>query len=88
MFLILKIAVLVALIKMLLLSVQPGICAGIYTGFYCTFALLLRHPFGEVATMGSIVFGLTWLYFWLLDRYQDKRTFWVVFVLGLVILPL
>ena len=82
---IIKILVLVALIRLLIVMDKPIVCAGIYTGARLIFALLFGNPLLSVLIGSAIVFGLALLYFWLLSRFQDTGVFWVVLILGLVI---
>jgi len=82
---IVKILVLVGLIKLLLVTEKPMLCAGIYTGVAFLFSLLVGKPFLAVLIGSAIGFGLALLYFWLLNRFRDTGIFWVVLILGLVI---
>ncbi|MDP6525443.1 MAG: hypothetical protein QGH15_14590 [Kiritimatiellia bacterium] len=82
---IIKVMVLVALIKILLATENPVLCAGIYAGARFIFAMLFTNPFFEALIGSAIAFGLACLYFWLLDRFKDSGMFWVVLVVGLVI---
>ena len=82
---IIKIFMLVALIKLLMVMDKPMVCAGIYTGVRLLFALLFGNPFLPVLIGSVIVFGLSLLYFWLLSRFQDSGVFWIVLILGLAI---
>ena len=82
---IIKILVLVALIKLLIVMDKPIVCAGIYTGIRLIFALLSGKPLLAVLLVSAIAFGLSLLYFWLLSRFRDTGVFWVVMILGLFI---
>lgn len=82
---IVKILMLVGLIKLLLVTEKPMLCAGIYAGVAFLFSLLVGNPFLAVLIGSTIGFGLALLYFWLLNRFRDTGIFWVVLILGLVI---
>ena len=85
MILLIKILVLVSLIKLLLVTEQPILCAGIYTAIRFIFSLIFGFPFLAVLIGSAIGFGLAFLYFWLLDRFRETGVFWIVLILGLVI---
>ena len=82
---IIKILVLVGLIRLLIITDNPIVCAGIYTGVRLIFALLCGNPFVAVLIGSIIAFGLALLYFGLLSRFQDTGVFWLVLILGLAI---
>ena len=81
----LKALIIASLVKILVSTNSPALCAGIYTT--CSFVLgLLSGGSFFFLLIGSVfAFGLAYLYFWLLDRFEDSALFWVVFILGLVI---
>ena len=80
-----QILLLVGLVKLLLTTEKPELCAGIYAVFVFVFSLLLDA--GLIASLvGSLISGaLAFVYFWLLDRFRDTIWFWVTLVVGLVI---
>lgn len=80
-----QILMLVALVKLLLATQNPALCAGIYAVVGMLFALLFGHSFLPVIISGGIGFALAFIYFWLLNRFQDTGVFWVVLILGLLI---
>ena len=82
-----KVLVLVGLIKLLLLTEKPLVCAGIYTGLSLVLAAILCGSLTwEIAGYAGIGFALALLYFWLLNRFQGSiALFLLVAVLGLAI---
>ncbi len=86
---IIKIIVLVALIRLLIATDKPLLCAGLYT--FVGFALGLLAVFGGQASILALViataicFGLSALYFWLLYRIGEGALWWVVLIFGLAI---
>ncbi|MFM2142232.1 MAG: hypothetical protein RLZZ476_776 [Verrucomicrobiota bacterium] len=81
-----KAIMLAALIRLLLATSKPILCSGIYTAVSVFFGLALGTKFLTVLVSGAIVFGLTSLYFTLLDRFEDSAgLFWFIAVLGIFI---
>ena len=80
-----KILLLVGLIRLLIATNKPMLCTGIYTGAAVAFALMFERPLLYILIATPISFGLAFLYFWLLDRYEETRWFYVVLIVGLVI---
>ena len=83
------IIVLAALIKLLIATDKPFLCAGLYT--FVVFALGMLAVMGGQATFLALLiitiirFGLSSLYFWLLDRIGGGALWWIVLILGLAI---
>jgi hypothetical protein len=84
-----KIIVLIALIKLLIATDKPLLCAGLYTFVGFAFGMLAvisgQAPFLAVLLITPIRFGLSSLYFWLLDRIGGGILWWIVLILGLAI---
>jgi hypothetical protein len=80
MFLILKLFVLVALIKLLLATDKPFLCSGLYAGLVFLFGLM----YGPVAALvaGVISFVLSSIYFWLLSKFEGAGLLWWVILIG------
>ena len=84
-----RIIVLAALIKLLIATDKPFLCAGIYT--FVGFALGLlstmggESPFFALLIVTVLRFGLSSLYFWLLDRFDSGPIWWIILILGLAI---
>ena len=80
---ILKYFVLAVLIKILLMSELPFLCSGLYTAIVFGISMMGGRPFGPTAISCLIVFVLTSIYFWLLDRYNESGLiWWVILILG------
>ena len=77
-----KIIMLVGLIRLLIATHKPLLCAGLYTGVVFLFALLFGNPFVAVLFGTIIAFGLSLLYFWLLERFYDSGIIWWIIMLG------
>jgi hypothetical protein len=83
---ILKALVLAALIKVLITTGKPFLCAGIYAGVGFIASLLMGANFLVLLLATAVSFALASLYFWLLDRFEDSTVlFWVIAIVGLVI---
>ena len=82
---ILKIIILVALIRLLIVTDKPILCSGIYTGVGFFFGLVMGNPFWAVLIASAIGFALASLYFWLLCRVQSGALWWFILIGGLAI---
>lgn len=78
-----NIIILVALIKILLITEKPLFCAGIFTGVNFFFGLIFGYPFLAILIGGLINFALASLYFGLLNRSEDNA-WWAVCIGGVV----
>jgi hypothetical protein len=75
-----------ALIRILFISRSPGLCASIYTLIVIFFSLLYGTEFLSLLLTSGLSFGLSWLYYWLLFRYQGYLVFWLILFVGIFIL--
>jgi hypothetical protein len=82
---IVKVLILVSMIKIVLNTDRPALCAGIYTAIGVMFGLALGKGVLFVLIAGPIGFLLALLYFWLLTRTQESAMFWVIAVVGALI---
>jgi hypothetical protein len=84
---IVKIIILIGLTRLLSATKKPLLCSGIYTGIVLFFSLLGEDvAFLEIVIGGVIVFLLSSLYFWLLDRFEDNiPIYFAVLTVGLLI---
>ncbi|MCF7501851.1 MULTISPECIES: hypothetical protein [unclassified Pseudoalteromonas] len=83
--LIFKILILVALLKLLINTERPSLCAGIYTAIVLLFNLMFGLGF-ITSIVGAAISGvLALIYFWLLNHFRDTAIFWLVLILGLAI---
>ena len=86
MLLVVRVLVLVGLIKILLETDKPLLCAGTYTLIRTVLAAAFHGLSLELALFALIAFLLAFLYFWLLDRFRDSLgMFALILVLGLAI---
>ena len=81
-----KIIFLIGLIKLLLATNKPFMCAGIYTALGFIFGLLIGQSFLNVLIASVVAFAFSALYFWLLDRFEyNILLWWVILMVGLLI---
>jgi len=76
---------LAALVKLNLEIDKPVVPAGIFTGVIFILGLILGHPLLGVAIGAAINFGLSFLFFWLLNRTEGQGSWWVVLIGGLLV---
>lgn len=82
---IIKIFILLGLVKLLRVSESVGLCAGIYGVATLVFTLISKGDFGQAMLAGVIGGALSYLYFWLLHKFQDSMLWWVVLIGGVAI---
>ena len=81
-----KIMLLAGLAKLLIDMEQPFLCAGLYTVARVGYAALFGINLPTLLVLAAIIFALTALYYWLLDKLEGAGVLWfVVLVLGLPI---
>ena len=86
MFIIVRALILVGLVRLLSVTQNPLLCAGIYTSIRFLFGILSGHPFDVLFIHALIGGGLSAAYFWVLDKLLDGGIlFWVVAVGGMAI---
>ena len=71
--------------QLLLRTERPDLCTGIYAVIVFVFSLMSGAGLiGALIT--TVISGvLAFIYFWLLDRYRDTTTFWIIFAVGLLL---
>jgi hypothetical protein len=85
-FFIAKIVLLVGLIKLLVETNSPLLCAGVYIAVRLFFGLLLGYSIGALFISSIFAGAMAALYFWLLDRFEGAGLiFWVIAIGGLII---
>jgi len=77
-----KIPILVALLKLLLTSRKPFLCSGLYAFVVLWFNFLFVSDFGTVLVRTLIAFGLSSVYFWVLNRLEGSGMIWWVVLTG------
>jgi RsiW-degrading membrane proteinase PrsW (M82 family) len=70
--------ILVAFIKLSIHYNNPLVLAGSYTLITALFSMGLDVAPLVVLVSAIITFGLMWLFFWLLDRYDESGIWWVI----------
>jgi len=76
---------LVALVRLLLMTDKPGLCTGFYAAADIAIGLFSRTPIQAVAISAGISILVFGLYFWLLNRYHSGLLYWLIFLVGLPI---
>lgn len=69
---------LIGFIKISLHYNNPLALAAIYTIATSVFSAVFGVEFDVLIISATITFGLMWLFFWLLDRYEDSGVWWVI----------
>ena len=77
---------LVALIKLSVHYNNPLVLAGAYTALTTLAAAASGVEFAVLAVSTVLTFGLTWLFFWLLDRYEDSGSWWALVIIFPVVM--
>jgi hypothetical protein len=84
--LILKAILIVALVRVLMLTDKPLLCSGLYTAVVFLLGMAFGAPMEALLIGAVIAFLLSSLYFWLLSRFEDSGLlWWVILIAGLVI---
>ena len=86
--LVVRVVILVGLIKLLLVTPKPFLCAGIYTAIACLFSLMLGASLLGIVLVGPVRFALASLYFWLLARFEDSGGLWWLIAIGGIVVGL
>lgn len=81
--LIVKVILLIALLRVLVITEKPVLCAGIYAGVGLILSLFLG--FGLMGSLvGALVgFILSFIYFWLLNKYNHGPAYFIILIIGL-----
>lgn len=80
---------LIAFIKISIYYNNPLVLAGIYTVITTLLSAMFEVEIAALLISAIITFGLMWLFFWLLDRYEDSNIWWgIVIVFPVMILVL
>jgi len=83
--LMIRIMILVGLVKLLVVTEKPFLCAGIYAAVGLFFRFLLGVPFPGILIATAISLALASLYFWLLARFVGSGWFWLIMMVGFAI---
>jgi hypothetical protein len=79
-----RIMLLVALVRLLIVTNKPLLCSGIYATIVTTGALIGGVGIAAFVA-GGMAFVLSSVYFWLLNRFEDSLLFWVIMIAGALI---
>ena len=71
-----KFLLLITLVRVLLATEKPFLCAGIYAGVVFILGLVFGNPFLSILIHSSISLVLAGIYFWLLDRLDGYEWLW------------
>jgi hypothetical protein len=80
-----RILVLIGMIRLLIATDRPRLCAGIYGSVAIVSALLSGESVPSALFVGLLAFLLSGVYFWLLKRFDGGLLWWVVLVVGFLI---
>ena len=84
---IISILILAGLIKLLLVSERPLLCAGIYAGLTLFFDFISGAPLRTILLSAGISLVVAWIYFWILNRLAGQGfLWWFVAVCGFAII--
>ena len=81
----LKALLIASLVKILLKTNEPALCAGLYVAAGLILGLLFGRSFTFVIVGAVVSFCLAFLYFWLLNKYEEGWLFWGILIVGLLI---
>ena len=86
MFFLFRLVMLVMLVQVLIHTSKPLFCASLYTLITFLVALVFYHVFWTAVLIALATFMLAWLYFWLLERFDESLFFWAIMLSGMAIL--
>ena len=72
---------LAAFVKLSIHYNNPLVLAGSYTVAAALVSAMLGVEISVLLISIVVTFGLTWLFFWLLDRYEDSGVWWAVVII-------
>jgi hypothetical protein len=88
MFIVARLLVLYGLIRLLSNTSKPLLCAGIYAGITLVLGAFQGLPVPALLLLTAVNGGVGALYFWLLDLTEDTFIYWVILVIGGLILSI
>ena len=84
--LIFKLIAIIGLIRLLHATQKPVLCAGIYAGI--VFLLNIASHSSEFLAVifgTAIAFALSFVYFFLLCRFENRGLYWIILICGFLI---
>lgn len=88
MFILIELLLLVALMQLLLKTEKPGLCTVVYSLAMFLSSLIFGASLADSAIYTAISAVLAFIWFWLLDRTRYTFGYWVILVIGLVLIIL
>ena len=79
---VIHIALVIGLLKILIETERPVVCAGIYAGAWCLFGLITETPITFLLVGTCVAFLLAFAYFWALNRIPQRSVLWWVILIG------
>ncbi len=80
-----RILILLGLVALLKKTNNAGLCAGIYAAVVFIFGLIVGGNFIGALIAAIISGGLSFLYFWLLQKTEETFVWWIILVVGFLI---
>lgn len=78
-----KVFVLAAMLRLLIATDKPWLCAGIYAGVVFILGAVFGDKIASVTLMAGLAFIAAYVYFWILDRVDTSSVWWwIVAVIG------
>ena len=81
-----SVILLVAFIKLSVLYNNPLVLAALYTGVVGLLTAAMGVGLVPLLISSVLIFGLIWLFFWLLDRYEESGAWWVLVIVFPILL--
>jgi hypothetical protein len=81
--LLIKVFLLAAMIRLLIVIEKPLLCAGIYAACAFSVGAMFRDDITRVAFIAGITFAGAFVYFWILDRLGSSSIVWWVLAVGI-----
>ncbi len=83
MFILFRLVMLIMLVQVLIHTSKPLFCAGLYTLISFLIAWISTQVFWVAALIALGTFMLSWVYFWLLERFDESLFFWPIMLAGM-----
>jgi hypothetical protein len=78
-----KIFLLAVIIRLLIATDKPLLCAGIYAAIAFGLGLVFGNELTSVALRAGLAFVAAFVYFWILDRLDSSSAlWWIVAIVG------
>lgn len=72
------VGLLIGFIKLSLDHNYPLILAGAYTVLTTLVMIMLGHPFLAIVVFFILALSISWLGFWLLERFEESGVWWII----------